>query len=75
VELTNDGKQIVTKAPQVAQGLLVAGLEKLSVQKLQGIASALEELVYILGAQKLPPQLILSTEVNLPRRKRINKKS
>jgi DNA-binding MarR family transcriptional regulator len=68
VELTDDGKKIVTKAPQVAQGLLVAGLEGLPIKKLNEIASALEELVHILGAQELPPQLILSTEVNLPKR-------
>jgi len=68
VQLTDAGKKIVTKAPQVAQGLLVAGLEVLPVKKLQGIAAALEELVHILGAQELPPQLILSTEVNLPKR-------
>ena len=72
VQLTDAGKKIVTKAPQVAQGLLVAGLEVLPVKKLQGIAAALEELVHILGAQELPPQLILSTEVNLPKR---NKRS
>jgi DNA-binding MarR family transcriptional regulator len=69
VELTGEGKKIVTNAPQVAQGLLVAGLEELSINKLQEIAAALEELVHILGAQELPPQLILSTELNLPRRR------
>jgi len=68
VQLTDDGKEIVTKAPQVAQGLLVAGLEVLPVKRLQGIASALEELVHILGAQELPPQLILSPEINVPKR-------
>jgi DNA-binding MarR family transcriptional regulator len=70
VQLTDDGKKIVTKAPQVAQGLLVAGLEPLPLKKLKEIASALEELVYILGAQELPAQLMLSTEINLPKRKR-----
>jgi DNA-binding MarR family transcriptional regulator len=70
VELTGDGKRIVKKAPRVAQGLLVAGLEELSVKKLQEISSALEELVHILGAQEIPPQLMISPEVNLPRRKR-----
>ena len=68
VHLTDDGNKIVTKAPQVAQGLLVAGLEVLPIKRLHEIASALEELVHILGAQALPPQLILSTEVNLPKR-------
>jgi DNA-binding MarR family transcriptional regulator len=70
VQLTDDGKKVVTKAPQVAQGLLVAGLEPLPLKRLKEIASTLEELVHILGAQELPAQLMLSTEVNLPKRKR-----
>ena len=74
VELTDDGKKLVTGSPRVAQGLLVAGLEVLSVMRLQEIASALEELVHILGAQKLPPQLILSSEVNVPNRQIKDKK-
>jgi len=68
VELTDGGNALVIKAPQVAQGLLVAGLEELPLEKLQGIASGLQELVNILGAQELPPQLILSPEVNLPKK-------
>jgi DNA-binding MarR family transcriptional regulator len=70
VALTNAGNALVAKAPQVAQGLLVAGLEELPLAKLQEIAAGLEELVHILGAQELPPQLILLPEVNLPKRKR-----
>jgi DNA-binding MarR family transcriptional regulator len=69
VELTNAGNKLVEKAPQVAQELLVAGLEELPLAKLQEIAAGLEELVHILGARELPPQLILSPEVNLPKRK------
>lgn len=66
VELTDAGKELVNKSPQVAQGLLVAGLEGLPFKKLKLISFALKELVNILGAQELPPQLILSTEVNVP---------
>ena len=65
IELTDAGNAIVAKAPQVAQGLLVAGLEVLPLKKLQDISAGLEELVDILGAQEIPPQLILSSEVNL----------
>jgi MarR family transcriptional regulator, organic hydroperoxide resistance regulator len=71
VELTEEGKVIVAKAPQVAQGLLVAGLEVLPIKKLKDIAAGLEELVRILGAQELPPRLILSQEINLSKRKPI----
>ena len=70
VELTDAGNALVAKAPQVAQGLLVAGLEELHFGKLKGIASSLEVLVHILGAQELPPQLLLSPEVNLPKRQK-----
>lgn len=70
VQLTDEGKKIVTKAPQVAQGLLVAGLEPLPLKRLNEIASALEELVHILGAQELPAQLMLSMEVNLPKQRK-----
>jgi MarR family transcriptional regulator, organic hydroperoxide resistance regulator len=70
VELTDVGNALVAKAPQVAQGLLVAGLEELPLEKLQEIAAGLQELVHILGAQELPPQLLLSQEVNLPKRQK-----
>ncbi len=66
VGLTHEGLAIVEKSPQVAQGLLVAGLEKLSTQNLKKIDDGLGQMVAILGAQEIPPQLILSTEVNLP---------
>lgn len=65
IELTDAGSALVAKAPQVAQGLLVAGLEVLPQKKLQDISDALEQLVHILGAQELPPLLILSPEINL----------
>lgn len=65
IGLTDAGKEILAKAPRVAQGLLVAGLEVLPLKKLRNIAASLEELVRILGAQELPPRLILSSEINL----------
>lgn len=66
IELTSQGKELVAKAPEVAQGLLVKGLEPLPEAKLLHIADGLDQLVRILGAQKTPPQLILSPEVNVP---------
>jgi DNA-binding MarR family transcriptional regulator len=69
VDLTRAGKLLVTRAPEVAQGLLVAGLEERTLTRLKGINSALKETVKILGAQELPPKLILSSEVNVPARK------
>jgi DNA-binding MarR family transcriptional regulator len=68
VDLTPKGKTLVTRAPEVAQGLLAAGLEVMSAARLLDIASSLDELVHILGAQEVPPHLILSPEVNAPKK-------
>ncbi|HUH66425.1 MAG TPA: MarR family transcriptional regulator [Syntrophales bacterium] len=70
VNLTSEGKALVARAPEVAQGLLAAGLEVLNHARLMDIASSLDELVHILGAQELPPHLILSPEVNVPKREK-----
>jgi DNA-binding MarR family transcriptional regulator len=68
VDLTPEGKALVARAPEVAQGLLAAGLEVLPATRLLDIASSLDRLVQILGAQEVPPHLILSPEVNVPRK-------
>jgi len=69
IELTAKGKSLIKNAPEVAQGLLVAGLEELPVTHLVEIDRSMRRLVKIFGAQKIPPKLILSSEVNLPKRK------
>ncbi|MGA7826569.1 MAG: MarR family transcriptional regulator [Geobacteraceae bacterium] len=77
VSLTPAGLDIVEKSPEVAQGLLVAGLEKLSAQNLKKIEAGLGQMVTILGAQEIPPHLILSPEVNSPeeqRKKKVGRK-
>ena len=66
VELTKQGKGLVKNAPEVAQGLLVTGLEQITSRELKNIAKGLERMVEILGAQGIPPRLILSSEVNKP---------
>jgi MarR family transcriptional regulator, organic hydroperoxide resistance regulator len=73
VDLTGLGRALVKKSPEVAQGLLVSGLEKLELNKLKNIARALDQMAEILGAQNIPPQLILSTEVNKPVKLRVGK--
>lgn len=70
VELTRQGRALVKKAPEVAQGLLVSGLENLGAQKLKNISEGLDQMVDILGAQNIPPQLILSPEVNRPAKRK-----
>jgi DNA-binding MarR family transcriptional regulator len=67
IELTDKGKILVAQSPVVAQGLLVKGLEPLPEEKLLQIAEGLEQLVMILGAQEIAPNLFFSPETNLPR--------
>lgn len=69
VDLTEKGKDLLARAPEVAQGLLVAGLETIPRKKLETISEGFELMVRILGAQNFPPQLILSPEVNRGRAK------
>ena len=70
IDLTDAGRKLVAGSREVAQGLLVKGLRGLSTKELRDIADCLGKLVKILHAQKLPPQLMLSPEVNLPRTRR-----
>lgn len=66
VKLTRLGRALIKRAPEVAQGLLVTGLERLGVKKLKIISQGLDQMVDILGVQSIPPRLILSSEVNKP---------
>jgi len=64
VKLNKQGEELISKAPEVAQGLLVAGLEALSRAKQRAIREGLGHLVKILKAQGFPPKLMFSNEVN-----------
>jgi len=66
IDLTTKGNNLVKSAPEVAQGLLVSGLEEISVNNLIEIDKSMKLLVKIFGAQTIPPKLILSAEVNAP---------
>jgi DNA-binding MarR family transcriptional regulator len=66
IELTSKGHNLVKSAPEVAQGLLVVGLEEISANNLTEIDRSMKHLVKIFGAQKTPPKLIRSTEINVP---------
>jgi len=68
VELTAKGRTLVVNAPEAIQGVLVTGLEKMPVRKRNIIDHGLAELVRMLGIETLPPQLMLSQELNLRRR-------
>jgi DNA-binding MarR family transcriptional regulator len=66
VSLTEEGKRLVAKTPQVAQGLLLTGLKKLPTAELRSVSTGLSLLVGILGARDLLPRLMFSDEVNAP---------
>lgn len=66
IDLTAQGQVVVGQAPEVAQGLLVKGLEALPKDKLSHVSESMKEIVKILGAEEFPPQLLFSQEVNLP---------
>jgi MarR family transcriptional regulator, organic hydroperoxide resistance regulator len=75
IDLTLKGKALVESAPEVAQGLLVVGLEKIPIKELRQVNKGLKKLVSILGAEGTLPRLILSEEVSLPlKRKRQQRK-
>lgn len=64
--LTAKGEELLLSAPEVPQDLLIKGLENLPNTHLSRVADGTEELVRILGAEGLPPQLIRSSDLNLP---------
>lgn len=70
VALTDQGKALSVSAPEVAQGMLVKGLETLPPERLLRISDGLEELVRLLGAKEMVPQLMRSPEMNLPKKKK-----
>lgn len=70
IELTVHGEELVRRAPHVAQGLLVQGLEQLPATKKRTVAAGLRSLVEILGAEEIPPKLMHSPEVNRSDRQR-----
>ncbi|MDD2581814.1 MAG: MarR family transcriptional regulator [Desulfuromonadaceae bacterium] len=70
IDLTEQGRELEINSPEVIQNLLIKGLETLTEQKLKMISDGMGEVVNILGAQNVPPQLIMSSEVNAPKRRR-----
>lgn len=75
IDLTDQGRELETHSPEVVQSLLVKGLETLTGQKLAAISEGLAQVVNILGVKDVPPHLILSSEVNLQKRRKKVKES
>jgi len=62
IDLTPQGRTLVAEAPEVFQGVLLQGLESLSMDTLQEVAGGLDKLVTILGVQETPPVPIVLVE-------------
>ncbi|RNC71841.1 MAG: MarR family transcriptional regulator [Desulfuromonadales bacterium] len=67
VSLTDEGRSLVEHSPEVASNKITHGLESLENEELSVIHRGLDRLAVILDAKGLPPRLIGTAEVNLPR--------
>ena len=54
--LTERGKAVVANAPEVAQVMLVKGLEALTGQEFRQVLEGMQHMVRILGAEHITPQ-------------------
>lgn len=61
IDLTDQGRQIVTKSPEMVNLPLINGLEQLSRSNLRKVSEGLNQLVAILGSGDNRSQLIQST--------------
>lgn len=65
VTVTRAGEYFGSRAPAVAQELLLDGLRRLSPDGLSSVTAGVGRLVHMLGAKETPAQLLFSEEVNL----------
>lgn len=70
IDLTEQGRELEVNSPEVVQSLLVSGLEATGTKELKLISEGLGRIVTILGAQDVAPKLIMSSDVNVPKRSR-----
>jgi len=63
--VTKEGEYFGSRAPAVAQVLLLDGLNRLTADGLASVAAGTQRLVHMLGAKETPAQLLFSDEVNL----------
>jgi len=67
VALTDAGRTLVSTSPEVASNKITHGLESLNIPELTVIYQGLDRLTHILDAADIPPALIGTSEVNLPK--------
>ena len=73
IDLTEQGRELIARAPEVVQGHLVKGLEDLSGSDFQIIADGMEMLVRILGGEEIPPMMIHTRKICVPVRKKVKR--
>lgn len=56
IGLTEQGQEMIASAPEVAQAMLVKGLEELSDQQFLQVVEGMGHMVHILGATHFVPQ-------------------
>lgn len=66
IDLTESGREVATRSPKVAQGLLVDGLESLPKEQLLQIVAGMNLLVKILEAERAPGRAVPAEPDNLP---------
>ena len=54
--LTEMGKQLADKAPEVAQAMLMKGLDELTEEQFSTVEEGMKLMVRMLGAEQLTPQ-------------------
>ncbi len=70
IDLTEQGRELEINSPEVVQNLLVKGLESIGMNDLELISGGLNRIVTILGVQGAPPKLIMTSDINMPKRRR-----
>lgn len=56
IDLTAEGKELITNAPEVAQDMLMKGLEELSDEQIHSLEEGMKLMAKVLGAEHLTPQ-------------------
>jgi len=62
ISLTKEGKRVVQRAPEAAQGKLLHGLESLSRQEVKGIHASLDKVVRLMEIQDVKATFFFSEE-------------
>ncbi|MDD2733445.1 MAG: MarR family transcriptional regulator [Desulfuromonadaceae bacterium] len=56
IDLSDTGRNVVSKAPEVAQAMLLNGLEELTHDQFSSVEDGMQLMVKVLGAEHITPQ-------------------